>query len=282
MKLSYYPGCSLHGSSKEYDVSTKAVCEALGIQLSELEDWICCGASSGHSLSEILHTALPAHNLKIASQTGLDLLVPCAACYNRLKAAKHSMEESRAVREEIQDITGFDSQGGTAILNLIEILRDHIGLEELQKKISRPLKGLKAACYYGCLLVRPKTAMAFDDPEHPQAMDEVVQALGGETVQWSYKSECCGGSLSLARAEIVQKLVDTIVESAEEAGADAIVTLCPLCFENLDMRQKSKDFPIFYLTELLGLSLGLKETGSWIDKHFHDPTKMLDSLRLNP
>jgi heterodisulfide reductase subunit B len=282
MNLSYYPGCSLHGSSKEYDTSTKAVCEALGIKLTELEDWICCGASSGHSLSETLQTALPAQNLKIAAKTGQDLLVPCAACYNRLKAAKHSLEEDEAVRLEMTEALGFDGQGGTAVLNLIEILRDHIGLDSLKEKISRPLKGMKAACYYGCLLVRPREAMDFDDPEHPRAMDDVVRALGAETVRWSYKSECCGGSLSLARAEIVQTLVDTIVESAEEAGAKAIVTLCPLCFENLDMRQKTKDFPVFYLTELLGLSLGLKETGSWITKHFHDPTELLDSLRLNP
>lgn len=280
MNLSYYPGCSLHGSSKEYDVSTKAVCRALGIELTELEDWICCGASSGHSLSETLHTALPAHNLKLAAQTGRDLLVPCAACYNRLKAAQYSMDRDEGIRAEMAEVVGFDGRGGTAVLNMIEILRDHLGLETLRSMVTRPLRDFKAACYYGCLLVRPKEAMAFDDPEHPRAMDEVVRVLGGEALPWSCKSECCGGSLSLARAEIVQALVDDIVESAEEAGADAIVTLCPLCFENLDMRQKNKDFPIFYLTELLGLALGLEEAGSWIGKHFHDPAALLDRLRL--
>ena len=281
MNLSYYPGCSLHGSSKEYDSSTRAVCEALGINLTELEDWICCGASSGHSLSETLHTALPAQNLKIAAQSCQDLLVPCAACYNRLKAAKYSMEESEEVRTEMMEVVGYDGSNSTAVLNMIEILRDRIGLEKLRSRILRPLEGLKAACYYGCLLVRPKDMMAFDDPEHPDVMDEVVQALGADTVRWSMKSECCGGSLSLARAEIVQSLVDGIIESAEEAGANAVVTLCPLCFENLDMRQKTMDFPVFYLTELLGLSLGLEEAGSWLKKHFHDPTKLLDSLRTN-
>ena len=281
MKLGYYPGCSLHGSSKEYDISTQAVCKALGVQLQELDDWICCGASSGHSLDELLKIALPAKNLKIATETGKDLLVPCAACYNRLKTAQYEMKNSEKVRHEMKRILDYDgSHNDTAVLNMIEFLRDRIGLDNLKTKIKTPLKGLKTACYYGCLLVRPKDVTRFGHPEHPQSMELVIETLGAESVRWSYKSECCGGGLSLVHGEIVQKLVENIIESAEEAGADAIVTLCPLCFENLDMRQITKNFPVFYLTELLGLTLGLNEFREWIKKHFHDPTALLDSLGL--
>jgi heterodisulfide reductase subunit B len=281
VNLSYYPGCSLKGSSKEYDITTQTVCSELGVELQELEDWICCGASSGHSLDEVLHIALPAQNLKIAAETGKDLLVPCAACYNRLKAARFAMENNKEMQNRMKEVIGYDGRKGTAVLNMIELLRDRLGLENLKAKIKIPLEGFKAACYYGCLLVRPDEVTRFDHPEHPQSMESVMETLGAATVLWSYKAECCGGSLSLVRGEIVRDLVDRIIDSAQEAGADAVVTLCPLCFENLDMRQ-TKKFPVFYLTELLGLSLGVKEFGSWIKKHFQDPTSMLDSLRLNP
>ncbi len=283
MNLSYYPGCSLHGSSREYDVSTKAVCKALGIELSELDDWICCGASSGHSLDETLGIALPAKNLKLMAARGLDLLVPCAACYNRLKAARRAMKESESVRKEMKDLLGFDgSDNGQEILNWIELLTDRIGMDALTAQLRKPLTGLKAACYYGCLLVRPQKVTEFDNPEHPRSMEQILLKLGVEPVRWASSAECCGGSLSLSRSEIVKDLVDGIVHAAVEAGANTIVTLCPLCLENLDMRQRSGSFPILYLTELLGLSLGLDEASGWVKKHMNDPTPLLNSLRLIP
>lgn len=283
MNLSYYPGCSLHGSSREYDVSTKAVCRALGIELRELDDWICCGASSGHSLDEALSVALPAKNLKLAAESGLDLLVPCAACYNRLKAARRAMKESESVRTATKDLLDFDGgDNGLEILNWIELLKDRIGLGALTAQLRKPLTGLKAVCYYGCLLVRPQAVTGFDHPEHPRSMEEILRGLGAEPVRWASAAECCGGSLSLSRSEIVKDLVDGIVQAAVEAGADVIVTLCPLCLENLDMRQSRGSLPVLYLTELLGLALGLEEAPGWIKKHMIDPTPLLGSLRLIP
>lgn len=277
MNYSYYPGCSLHGSSKEYDVSTQAICLELGIKLGELPEWICCGASSGHSMDEILNIGLPAFNLKIAESVGLDVAVPCAACYNRFKVAEHAMRENETVHQQMKDILDYDFQGKVKILNLVEIIKDCVGLEVVRSKVVTPLTGLKVACYYGCLLVRPADVTQFDDPEHPQSLDEIMKAIGANPLQWSYKTECCGGSHSLSRDDIVATLVDAIVELAKEAGAHVLVTACPLCFENLEMRQTDGHFPILYFTELLGLAFGLRESGSWMEKHIIDPKPILES-----
>ena len=281
MNLSYYPGCSLHGSSREYDLSTRAVCAALGFDLVELEDWVCCGASSAHSLDETLSVALPARNLKLAAGPGRDLLVPCAACYNRLKAADKAIAESAEVRETMKSSVGYEG-GGPTVLNWIEFLTDRVGSEALKAAVRRPLTGLKAAPYYGCLLVRPSDVMKFDHPEHPRSMDAILRALGAEPLSWSSRAECCGGSLALSRGAIVTELVDGIVASALEAEAQAIVSLCPLCLENLDGRQKAQRLPVLYLTEILGLALGLDEASHWVRKHITDPAPMLESLRLVP
>jgi heterodisulfide reductase subunit B len=279
---SYYPGCSLHGSAKEYDHSTKVICEELGIELKELPDWICCGASSGHSLDNILNIALPAQNLKTAEKIGYDVVVPCAACYNRFKVAKHELREKEEIRKQVKNLIDYDFQHNIEILNLIELIKNRIGLEAVRSKVVKPLKGLKVACYYGCLLVRPPMVTHFDSPEHPMSLDEIMKIIGAEPLNWSFKTECCGGSLSLSRDDIVKSLVDTIVSMAEEAGAHVIVTLCPLCMENLDMRQTDGKFPILYFTELLGLAFNLKDCEKWMEKHIVNPKPVLESLGLIP
>lgn len=281
MNLSYYPGCSLHGSSREYDRSTRAVCLALGIDLIELDDWVCCGASSAHSLNHQLGLTLPAKNLKLAADSGRDLLVPCAACYNRLKSARKTVTEDASLRRTVSGLTDYGG-GGAAVLNWIELLTERVGLDALRTAVRKPLAGLRAAPYYGCLLVRPAGVMAFDHPEHPRSMDAVLRAVGAEPLTWSSRAECCGGSLALSRGEIVTQLVDGIVRSAREAGANAIVSVCPLCLENLDARQTQARIPVLYLTELLGLSLGLDEARGWMAKHMTDPSALLESLRLMP
>ena len=280
MTFSYYPGCSLHGSSKEYDASTQAVCEFLGIELKELPDWVCCGASSGHSLNETLNIGLPAHTLKLAEQEGMDVAVPCAACYNRLKVAEHAIREKEGVKAQMKDLLEYDFQGSVQVLNLVELFRSRVGLEPIKTKIVKPLTDLKVVCYYGCLLVRPFEVTHFDDPEHPVSLDEIMVAAGAQVLNWSYKTECCGGSLSLTRDDIVNSLVDGIVDMAREAGAQAIVTACPLCLENLEMRQSERIFPVLYFTELLGVAFGLKECGHWLKKHLVDSTPLLKKLRL--
>ena len=280
MNYSYYPGCSLHGSSKEYDASTKAVCAALGVELRELQDWVCCGASSGHSLDAMLNIGLPAHTLKLAQAQALDVAVPCAACYNRLKVAEHELRRDEKVRQQMKDLLDFEYEDNIHVLNLIELVRDRVGLDAVRSKVVKPLKGLKVVCYYGCVLVRPAKVTKFDDPDHPTSQDEIMKAVGAEVLDWSYKTECCGASLSLSRDDIVTNLVDKIIDMAKEAGAQVIVCSCPLCLENLEMRQSDRHYPVLYFTELLGLAFGLPEASHWPKKHLVDATPLLRSLGL--
>lgn len=280
MKLSYYPGCSLHGTSKEYDISTRAVCQHLGVELEELSGWNCCGASSAHSLNHLLAQALPARNLKLAQEKGLDLVLPCAACFNRVKTADNLLHDESDLSREVSDLVDFRYKGEIGIIHLLDLICNKLGLDVIKSKVTKPLSGLKLACYYGCLVVRPIEIVKFDHPEHPQTLDRLMKAIGAETLNWSYKTECCGASLSLTRDDIVKNLVSKIIRMAREAGAHAIVALCPLCHQNLEMRQENADFPIFYLTELLGLAFGISESRDWLEKHLVDSSELLHSLEL--
>jgi heterodisulfide reductase subunit B len=275
MKYAYYPGCSLHATAKDYDMSARAVCQALGIELQEIPDWICCGATSAHSTSELLSVALPVQDLLNAQKMGLDTAVCCAACYSRLRIANATMSSphlasSAELVSAVDQIVGSAYRGEVQVRHLLDIITNEYGLEALQAQIeSSPeglkLEGLKAAAYYGCLLVRPAEAVAFDDPENPRSMDRLIAALGAEAVDWPYKTECCGASLALTRTDIVLKLCRDIYQSATDSGAECLVVACPLCQANLDMRQAqvNKRFkteynlPVFYFTQLIGLALGL-------------------------
>lgn len=259
MRYSYYPGCSLHSSAREYDESTRAVCKALGIELVELPDWNCCGATSAHSLNDLLAVAIPARNLKIAEGLGLDLVTPCAACFNRLKDAEHIVGENPKI---IEEVINYSFRHNIKVLHLLDIM----DLSEIKKRLVKPLNGLKLVAYYGCLLVRPPKVTEFDNLENPVKLDKLLETIGATTLDWSYKTECCGASLSLTRRDIVYNLVSKIVNSAKDSGASAIVTACPLCQANLEMRQK-ENFPIFYFTELLGIVFGLEESEEWLKRH---------------
>lgn len=279
MKFSYYPGCSLLGTAKEFDDSTRLVGRKMGVELKDLPDWNCCGASSAHSIDPVLSIALPARNLKIAESIGHDIVIPCAACFNRMKITDHTLRSDSEMSKRIRKLLGFRYEGAIQIIHVLELFVRFIGIEKIKKEIVKPLADLKVVCYYGCLLVRPRAIMKFDDPEHPMILDRLMSAIGADSLNWSYKTECCGASLSLTRDDIVSHLVAEIVEMAKEAGADAIVVACPLCSQNLEMRQKA-NLPIFYFTELLGLALGLEDCRAWFDKHLIDVQKLLKSLRL--
>lgn len=284
MKLAYYPGCSLHATAIEYDESTRAVFRALGVGLVELEDWNCCGASSGHSLSALASYALPARNLAQAQQVNLDLLAPCAACFNRLKAADHALKCHDARSEEIQRSVGFKYTGTTKVRNPLDLIVNEIGLAKLRDLVTHRLCGMRVVSYYGCLLVRPPEIVEFDDPDHPRLLDHLLSALGADPIDWAYATGCCGGSLSLTRPKIVRRLVNELVEHARQAGAQAMVTACPLCQMNLEMRQDGKGpmMPALYFTELIGLALGLRESAGWWGKHLIDPRKVVDNFAGSP
>ncbi len=283
LKYSYYPGCSLECSSKEYDDSIRDAAKMLDVDLVELNDWSCCGASSGHNTNHLLSLALPARNLALAEKEGLDLAVACAACFLRFKQTNHDLQADDELRQEIERIIDTPYQGKVEVNHIIDIFARKVGLEEIKRRVKKPLKGLKLAAYYGCYLVRPPEITQLDDPENPTIMDDLLNAIGAEAVDWSHKVDCCGGSLLLGRTDIVIKFSGDICQAALEAGAEAIVTACPLCQVNLDGRQPGpENVPILHFSELLGLALGAdgKTTKSWWKKHLNSPTSILKAHNL--
>jgi heterodisulfide reductase subunit B len=280
-EISYYPGCSLHGTAREYDESIRGVCEILGLQLHELEDWTCCGASSAHCTDEELAIDLAARNLAIAEKSNRELLVPCVACYSRFKAAENEVkEQSKEVR--------FSYKGNVSIRYSLDFFCDEPILEDVKKKRVKPLNGLKVVCYYGCLTVRPPKLTGIRQYENPEHMDRLMEILGAEPIPWSYKTDCCGASLVMTRTDIVRKLSGKLLSMAKEAEASCLVTGCPMCQANLDTRQdelakevgENFDIPVLYFTELMGLALGHKDAKKWLGRHITDPIKVLSSKGL--
>jgi len=265
MKYGYFPGCSAESTARDLHESTMAVARALGIELIEPKGWSCCGATAGHQTDRLLSVALPAASLAKTRDEGLDMIVSCAACYNRMKVANHEIKNSDSMRSDVSDVLGRDYDGSVNVRHFIELLLEDIGIEKLTKSLKFSLNGLKVACYYGCLLVRPNEVMKFDDPENPTSLDRLVTALGGESLDWPHKVECCGGGLSMSRTDIVVSLTDSILDMAKTSGARCIAVGCPMCQINLDMRQldilkqlgKSYEMPIVYITQLIGLCLGI-------------------------
>jgi len=258
----FFPGCSLDGTAKDFHRSTLAVAGKLGLDLPELKDWICCGSTAAHSTDPLLADALPAKNLFAAQ--GKTVAVACAACYSRLKTANHHIAADAVVRENVSRVIGAGYDGKTLVLHLLEILCRDIGHARIAAAIRKPLAGLKVACYYGCLLVRPPEVTNFDNAENPTLMDQLMETAGATAVDWPHKSECCGASFSITDPSIVLELSERILSMAQAAGADCLVTACPLCQLNLDMRQRDIEakfgrqynLPAFYFTQLLGLAMG--------------------------
>jgi len=286
MKVGYYPGCSLEGSASDFGLSIAKAAELMGVDLVEISDWSCCGASAAHSLDHLLSIALPARNLALALAQGLDQVVaPCAACSNRLITAQVEIKADPDLGARVEDIVGMSLDGDVRVLNMLDFV-DVYGVDTLKEKVTRPLEGFKGACYYGCLLVRPPKVVQFDDPEDPKSMERVLTALGATPVDWHFKVECCGAGLTMAQPKIVARLVRDILRNAEENGADGIVVSCPLCHQNLDMRQlavnaeygETHRLPIYYLSELMALALGASPKDAGIDRHFIEATERVASL----
>jgi heterodisulfide reductase subunit B2 len=276
VKTAYYPGCSLDGTSREFGESLLAVVRALGSDLQEIDDWNCCGASSAHAVDHTLSVALPARNLALAEAQGFDeVIAPCAACYNRLANARQEVAADRSVAARISDVIGRPLDARTPVRNVIELLA-RLG-PEITPRITNPLKGLRVACYYGCLLVRPSRVTGFDDAEQPRSMEALAKLVGATPVPWNMAVECCGGSFSICRTGSVIRLGRAILDDARKAGAQAIVVACPMCHSNLDFRQASMGvngaaMPIVFVTELIGLALGLQPKALGLHRHFVDAT----------
>lgn len=284
MRYSYFPGCCYHGSAREYEMSTRMVCGSLGIELVEVPDWNCCGATAGHSTDDLLAVALAARNLALAEETGLDVTAPCAACYQRLAHGCHEMNRDLRLREKVNRITGRPFSGKIKVKTILDVMLDY-GLDAISQRVVKGLSSVRAAAYYGCLMVRPAQVRA-DDDENPVKIDRILQAVGAQTVDWDFKTECCGASLAVSNQDIVIRLTHNIIRSALESGANCIVTACPLCHFNLDIRQSkinrsmgtSFNIPVFYFTQLMGLALGMDSGSLNLNTHFVDTSALLKAI----
>ncbi len=265
MRYAYYPGCSAESTARDMHQSTLAVARALGIDLVEPKGWTCCGATAGHQTDRLLAVSLPAANLTKVQDMKLDMVVNCAACYSRMKVANHEIAAHSEIRKGVREALDRDYDGSVKVRHLLEVLLEDVGLEAITKAVKHSLNGLKVASYYGCLLVRPPKILKFDDPENPTSLDRLVTAMGGTNLEWPCKVECCGGGLSLSRTDVVVELTGSIIDMAASVGADCIAVSCPMCQVNLDLRQqdinkqtgKNYQIPIVYITQLLGLCLGI-------------------------
>lgn len=288
LNYSYYPGCSLHASASEYDLSTREVFAALGIGLEEIPDWICCGATPAHNVDELLSLSLSAKNLELAEQIPGDMAVACASCFSRLKFAQHILGGNETKRKLVEKAIDAPVHLEQKVKHLLEILVRDYGLEQLRSDVRKPLTGMKVACYYGCLLTRPTDVPNLDCTEAPTIMESVMGAVGADTVAWTHRLECCGANFTLSRPPVVQQLSNAVLDSAKAAGADCIVVACPLCHGNLDIRQKEIEgvfnagygLPIFYLTQLVGLALGVPADRLGLDALIVSPQKLLKEKKL--
>lgn len=274
-KVGFYPGCSLKGSSREYGESTLALAAALGMPLTEIDDWNCCGASSAHAVSRELSLALPARVLALAAAQGFEeVVVPCAACYNRLSLTGHELSRNPQARQSVERALDMPLDRPVRILNVLQWLVKYAPGRIAEKRVRALEK--KVACYYGCLLVRPASVLGFDRTEDPQTMDQLLREAGAKPIDWAFKTECCGGGMTIPDTGAVARLSGDVLQDAAARGAEAVVVACPMCHANLDMRRAAinrrlktpVDIPVLYVTQALGLALGLAPEQLGLKRHF--------------
>ena len=287
-KYAYFPGCSAESTGKSFTVSTAYVTEKIGVEMVEIPDWNCCGTSAAALTSPELAMALPARSLAIADRElpGLDVVAPCAGCYRSLKTSLAFARESEENRELIKKIINAPYEAKADVLTLLEVFATDEARQAIAEKVQRKLRCLKVACYYGCAMVRPADVCECDNAEDPQEMDEIMELIGAEPVDWAFKTECCGAAQQMTIPNQAKPMIERIFQNAAANGADCIVTSCPLCMLNLDMREaeinrarvaegkEPFDIPCYYFTELIGLAFGASPDEVGIGIHFH-PAKTL-------
>jgi heterodisulfide reductase subunit B len=297
MKIPYYPGCTLHERAQDFDTSARACARALGVELDELPVWTCCGAVYPLVTDSVMDILAGVRNLSYASRQGDKLVTLCSFCYNVLKRSNSVMREDAEKREKanlflradtearkkIESYTHEDYEGQVDVLHYIEMLRDVVGYDKLAKAVTKKLEGLKVAPYYGCMLLRPKKEMAFDDPEQPSIFEGLLETLGCEVVDFPMKTECCGGFQVVSDEDLAVSCSQNVVVSAIKRAADIIVTTCPLCRYNLDRYQKRmgesvkgfREIPVVYFTQLLGIALGIDRDDLDFTDNTVDPIPVL-------
>ncbi len=289
MPYSYFPGCTLESSAKEYDVSTREVCRVLGIELQEIEDWNCCGATSVTSISKITAAALPARSLAIAEKKSQDVVAPCNACFHNLKKAAKKLADDGTLRKNVNEVLGEEEgvqyMGKNRIRHVIDIIVNDAG-ERIADKVRKPLSQLKVVPYYGCLIAKAPQFMEFEDPERPMIMDRLLSMLGAKVVDFDMKTRCCGGPIVMTQEAVSMKLTGDILRRAKELGADCISVACPMCHFNLDGKQADLEkhlgeefgIPVLYFTQLVGLALNIEPKKLGLNRNLVDASAIVEAL----
>lgn len=259
MTYSYYPGCTLKTKAKDLDKYARLSAEALGVNLEELEDWQCCGGVYPIGRNDVATKLSSVRALNQAKELRRDLVTMCSACHNVIKQVNNTMKTDQKIATKINTYMKLDEpyNGETNVIHFLELLRDNIGFDEIKKKVVNPLKDVKIAAYYGCLLLRPSKVMQMDDPENPTIIEDFIKAIGATPVKYSMRNECCGGYITLENKDISKSKATAVIENAVENGADMVITACPLCLYNLSKNAES-DIPVKYFTEILAEALGVK------------------------
>jgi heterodisulfide reductase subunit B2 len=290
MEVAYYPGCSLHTSSKLYDIQCRLVFGRLGIELRELDDWNCCGATAASKSNEFLGVALPARNLGLAAASGLsEIIIPCSECYSRMLVSQKTLAADPELKDSINEELAHKVGGPIKILSVLDAIAPAARSGGLAGHVVKKLAGLKPACYYGCLMTRfPMDVDIEDNVENPQCMEMICEEIGSEPVDWSYKTDCCGASASINDPEQALLLMSHIIKDAIARGANCIITTCPFCQLNLDAYQDKagklygmeKRLPVYFITEPIGIAMGIDPIKMQIDRHLTDAMGLLKELKL--
>jgi heterodisulfide reductase subunit B len=291
MRVSYFPGCTLNTTGKGFDNAVRASTATVGLDLVELPEWNCCGATFPLIADNMLELAAPAHVLVAARDAGLSdtVTTACTTCYNVLKRTNRFMRQHKEERERIEAFIEAEYAGEVEVKDILHLLRDDVGFDAVREKVQKPLKDLKVAAYYGCMVLRPPAEVAYDHPDHPTSLDDLMAALGASPVDYPHKNECCGAYLAVKAPDVTREMVYTILKSVQAAGAEAVVTNCPLCQFNLDKQQAEmrkihagyQPVPVFYFSQLMGLALGLDSRDYGWERHYISTAPLLERLASN-
>ena len=257
MKFNYYPGCTLKTKAKELDAFGRKSLQALGVDFEEIKEWQCCGAVYPVAKDEVATKLSAVRTLEYARNNGGKVLTLCSACHNVLKRVNYDMQTDENMRLKANNYLDFETPylGESEVIHYLELLRDYVGFDKIKEKVVNPLKGVKIGAYYGCLLLRPNSTMAFDNPENPTIIEDFIKAIGATPVVYAFRNECCGAYVSTTNNELAKKKSNAVIKSAKDEGAEMLVTACPLCMYNL-RQNGGGQIEVKYFTELLATALG--------------------------
>ncbi len=260
MVFSYYPGCTLKTKAKELDEYGRKSLKALGVDFEEVKEWQCCGAVYPVAKDEVATKLSAVRTLELARRQDGKLLTLCSACHNVIKRVNEDMKSDENMRLKANNYLELETPyyGETDVIHYLELLRDYVGFDKIKEKVVNPLKNVKIGAYYGCLLLRPNSVLAFDNPENPTIIEDFIKAIGATPVVYAFRNECCGAYVSTTNKALAEKKSSAVIKSAKDEGAEMLVTACPLCMYNL--RENGKNgIEVKYFTELLATALGVKD-----------------------